>query len=76
MKDESGKGIFKRLFFQKSACCSLDIEKVETTEQKPSDGGNDVSNCCCCAPSKPLAKKNKEMVAKKGPQKKDHIFDE
>ena len=61
MKDESKTGLLKKLFGQKSSCCSLDIEEVDPNEQKTSDGGNDVPNCCCCSPSEPIETKKKDM---------------
>ena len=32
MKNESKKGILKRLFGQKSDCCFFDLEEIETTK--------------------------------------------
>lgn len=61
MKDESKKGIFKRLLGQKSSCCCFDIEEIETTEQKSSDSGDDAPNGCCCLPSKPVVKRAKTV---------------
>jgi hypothetical protein len=46
MKDEKRTGFFKKIFGQKSSCCSFDIEEIASTEEKHSDSKDAAASCC------------------------------
>jgi hypothetical protein len=61
MKDEKKTGFFKKIFGQKSSCCSLELEEVDSNEDKTSPPEkNPAANCCCCSPTDIDVKKDKD----------------
>lgn len=60
MKDEKKTRFFKKIFGQKSSCCSLELEEVDSNEEKISPPKNPEANCCCCAPTATDVKKDKD----------------
>lgn len=61
MKDEKKTGFFKKIFGQKSSCCSLELEEVELNEDKiPPPKINPAANCSCCSPTDIDVKKDKD----------------
>lgn len=61
MKDEKKTGFFKKIFGQKSSCCSLELEEVDSNEDKISPSKkNTAANCCCCSPTDIDVKKDKD----------------
>jgi hypothetical protein len=66
MEEKKKPGFFERLLGQKSSCCSLDIEEIESDDEDHSDAGESVSGCgcssgCCGSTSKPDKKKGDEV---------------
>jgi hypothetical protein len=53
----------KKIFGQKSNCCSVEIEEIDSNEKSSSDSKEEKDNCCFC--SKPIADKKKDRDSKK-----------
>jgi hypothetical protein len=51
MKDEKKTSFFKKIFGQKSSCCSLELEEVDSNEVKPSDSRDGTPSCCGSTPN-------------------------
>ena len=47
MKNEKKTSFFKKIFGQKSSCCSLEIEEVDSNEGKFPAPKDSAANCCC-----------------------------
>ncbi|WP_150109577.1 hypothetical protein [Syntrophobacter fumaroxidans] len=60
MKYKKKTSFFKKIFGGESACCSLDIEEIDSNDEKSSDFKNIVSNRSCCSTLKPDLKKDGE----------------
>jgi hypothetical protein len=61
MKDEKKTSFIKKIFGQRSSCCSLELEEIDSNEDKilpPKT--NPAANCCCCPPSEIDVKKDKD----------------
>ncbi len=46
MQDEKNTNFSKKIFGQKSSCCSLELEKVDSNEDKISPPKNPAASCC------------------------------
>ncbi|MBU0946687.1 MAG: hypothetical protein KJ804_09190 [Proteobacteria bacterium] len=54
MQDLKKTSFFKKIFGQKSSCCSLEIEEIEESDSKKgesSENKNDRLSCCCSTPN-------------------------
>lgn len=60
MKDEKKTSFFKKIFGRRSACCSIDIEEIDSNEGESPDYRDPVSNCCCST-SKTDVKKSEDV---------------
>lgn len=60
MQDEKKTSFFKKIFGQKSSCCSLELEEVNSNEDKISPPKKTAANCCCCSPTDIDVKKDKD----------------
>lgn len=60
MKDEKKTSFFKKIFGQKSSCCSLELEEVDSNEDKISSPKKTAANFCCCSPTGIDVKKDKD----------------
>lgn len=58
MKGEKKTSFFNKIFGQKSSCCSLDIEEIDSHESKSSTQ-KDVLPSCCLSTTNPDVKKDK-----------------
>jgi hypothetical protein len=47
MTDEKKTSVFKKIFGQKSSCCSVEIEEIESEEEKSSESQRVMPNCSC-----------------------------
>lgn len=59
MKDEKKTSFFKKIFGQKSSCCSLELEEVDSNEVKSSDSRDGTPSCCGSTPN-PDVRKNED----------------
>lgn len=57
MQNETKKGIWQRLFGEKTACCSFEIEEAEISGPKLSREPDDLPPCCS-SPLQPGANKS------------------
>lgn len=60
MKDEKKTSFFKKIFGQKSSCCSLDIEEIDANEEKLSGPKDNAATSSCCSTSNTDVKKNED----------------
>jgi hypothetical protein len=60
MKDEKKTGFFKKIFGQKSSCCSLELEEIDSNEVKSSDARERTPSCVCGSTPNPEARKNED----------------
>ncbi|HNR69294.1 MAG TPA: hypothetical protein PKW76_11070 [bacterium] len=56
MKDEKKTSFFKKIFGQKTSCCSPKLEEVDSNEVKSSDSRNCTPSCCSSTPNPDLRK--------------------
>jgi hypothetical protein len=49
MKDEKKKSFFKKIFGQKAPCCSVELEEIDSNDEKSSASKDSTENCCCCS---------------------------
>lgn len=59
MKDEKKTSFFKKIFGAKSSCCSLELEEVDSNEEKITASKDPAANCCC-SPTDSDVKKAKD----------------
>ena len=60
MQDEKKTRFYKKIFGQKSSCCSLELEEVDSNEDKISPPKKTAAHCCCCSPTDIDGKKDKD----------------
>lgn len=58
MQDKKKTSFFKKIFGQKSSCCSLEIEEVDSNDSQVPAQKNDATNCCRCSPTKQVAQES------------------
>lgn len=50
-ENEKRTSFFKKIFGQKSSCCSMEIEEIDSNEGQVPASKNNAANCCCCSPT-------------------------
>ena len=61
MKDEKKTSLFGKIFGRKSSCCSLELEEVDSNEERISVSKDPAANGCCCASTDSAAKKDDDV---------------
>lgn len=61
MQDEKKTSFFKKIFGQKSSCCSLELEEVDSKKETFSGAKDTAANCCCCSPPNTDVKKDDDV---------------
>ncbi len=60
MQEKKKTSFFKKIFGQKSSCCSIEVEEIDANEGKSPASKDSSQNCCCCSQADSEEKKVKD----------------